>query len=1243
MIVGLLAMLFMIVAAFIVLARADRQTLKLEGRGERVEQAVQATQDVLVKQIGGRSGTDLVTGANYAEIPGYAGVDATSGKAWGAPWLSSPEAIHDPTDTGYDPNSYGYPAVTSLGTAAAVNQPLTGLMVNSDDTTPSSVFVQPGDPLNPIGLNGDTRLNAQQPFADADGDGIPDSSFADVAVATELANAVGGRSVRASGIDPATMSYIGDPNQVRSALGWAQFTQNARYTAAVRIKSHGGMVLAALDDPNDAAQILPFLTQMFNWVKDPDDTNILDPCDLNHQTMLRAMSGTREAVEPLLRRRGGLLVGRQEGQPVNGAAGVPPVLAWFDSQFNQTLVPVWNSAASPTYYKAENWQRFNLADLQEWNVWRQATTIDPQAYNTAFQIGNEASVTALYAPRQLITTANYSDELARIQQPKDLAMWPPLPIPRELGLRQGALKYYLGRITDANRGAFGANGQFLAPLGTQVILELANYFHELLRAHGDWKGTGTVREALTRRQQALSLAVNTVQFAAPHMSDGNIDTVWYEELVPPTTYRYYGYKPQPFFTQALAYNKPDPNDALNQARLAVAVELFNPYDPKPLYGGPQELVLSRYAITVGLTANESAPPMTKVVLDPASMGATWPIEMAARSFLVGAFWDGNLSNSNNYFQGKPEVNGVHRGLPIPHPAAGQSLWVHLWHWAPLLGGGWYMVDRIEVQPPVNNNVFPSRPVQPADHWYANRSRETAYEAYFGQTQGIPRWRMTVEFPSGTPNFDCPGDVYSSLSHPGPDTTALGAGNADSQSLAATIDGPCVPLYTMNANLVGVTLRGVTRPASFPTVGFMLYVPRFAHMEEVGTSQQPVSYLLHEQWDKRGYILDQAGNPAQFPPLDFGHMPVFDNSQNTETISGTPGFDLTGRVPWGQLVFDYFTTQDPNAVDPYHVPGRIDINTAPWFVLANLPVFGGVGNVASANLPVGSSVTGAAPAFWSAAAGILAGDGWPPSGVHRYLEPTTNSTTPGFIQGSADTNGEWYRLGPYLAQALAAYRDRTAYITINASDPYSVLANANWRDNPLRFPYRPLQYDNDPATNTPDPNSPRGMLDLSSVANPAAWKRGVLSIGELANVIGCDGSNTSQLGVPLDPSRTVLGGYDNSHTGPNLAGDFMKAVSLLALLDTHFLTTRSNTFTVYTTLLDRETPSASVSSVTTVDRSNLLPRLMWQDGTGIWANGVQDPPDPTDSTADRYTVIQNGGEPEILARREFPYYGARYDE
>ena len=52
---------------------------------------------------------------------------------------------------------------------------------------------------------------------------------------------------------------------------------------------------------------------------------------------------------------------------------------------------------------------------------------------------------------------------------------------------------------------------------------------------------------------------------------------------------------------------------------------------------------------------------------------------------------------------------------------------------------------------------------------------------------------------------------------------------------------------------------------------------------------------------------------------------------------------------------------------------------------------------------------------------------------------------------------------------------------------------------------------------------------------------------------------------------------------------VEAVSTLVMLDTHFLTSRSNTFTIYVSLIDRKDPQASIRSATSGGRSASHPR------------------------------------------------------
>jgi hypothetical protein len=1190
MIVGLLAMLFMLVSAYIVLARFDRQALKLVSQADQVTQILSAINDLMSGAIRGTGNSDLVSGTAYVDAPGLGGVDA-AGKPWGAGWLALPEPVHR-AGGGYLPRDYVYPAVTSLsgGPATGLRLPQLILDANADGT---AVVVPVSPPSLPNPLT-DTLANTQQAFMDADGDGIPDSHFGACAVLTELANAMEGQGVRATGIDPSSLpSSLSDPNHALF-LPWQQFDQTARYMVAAKIISHGGMVQVSA--PTNLAQWnSQFIQQMFWWAKYPSD----NPLSLN---FLPAMAAESTAVEPVLRRRGGLLIGSR------GASqdGVPPALYAMQAQYPNTFNPPYVTGG-----KDSNWQRFNLASLTDWNLWYKAVTIDAERYLIDPIVERNG-----YMSRQLLTTVNNSDELARIEDPNGIN------VP---GFLPGKAKFYLGAITDTTlasnnvpMGAFLADGSFndrLAitgmskPQGFMIVRELFDYFREMLQAYDD----SSTNEAVSRDEQAWMLAVNTVAFAAPAAPSAggvHVDAVYSDPAFSGKIY--IGYAPQPFITQVVAYNK---TTVLNDpARVALAIELYNPNDP---YGAGQ-LDPGRFGISIN---DAFDPSIATTYVNLGQLSVANPAVLNGRSFSVFVANDGG---NNTFFDDKTYpvgAAGVLAGLSVPYPSAGTTLKVRLWRRCAdtsLLPQPWYKVDQFEVD---TTNPGGSA-LDPDKQWYLKVQRDTAYEPYFGRWSGtIPvlepqaRWRVTVAFPSADP-VDYPKMKSPPVFTSDPTTILpeLGAGNGSPAALGTTF-GPCVPLYTMNPTAaaqpyaeVFTVLHGAARPAAFPTAGFMLFVPRFSHTVD-GATRKAVTEILYEQWQKPTHAV--TGYPA-----DFGHMPIFNNTQALRTAPDYGGFQQTGRVPWGLLVFDYFTTLNPNGpdriaktaddIDPCRVPGRININDASWYVLAGLPLIGPTNPADWAtDLPLGyvnlaagnTTPTNASPAFWSANSGVLVGAWADSPTIMRY--PGT------FLDRSTATSGQWYRLGPYLGQAAAAYRDRVAYVSA-ASAPFDA---AHFR-NAAGIVYRPAA----------------GYGSIRQTTAGTNLCRGFLSLGELGNVMGFDGSNSNELlglPAPLTPGgSTVLGGYD-AGAGSN-GGDFMKAVSLLALLDTHFLTTRSNTFTIYATLTDRKNPQASVRSQMTVDRSNLLPRLI-VDALG------------------NVTVLQNTGPPELIGQRETSYFNARYDE
>ncbi len=1202
MIVGLLAMLFMLVSAYITLARFDRKTMRQIGRGKEIEKIVDGLNDVVRAQLAPDSSAGMVTGENYAEIPGY-----REGR-----YLASLEPVRDPQSDTF-PADYRYPAVTSLTGSSAYNETIDALMrdYNYDG---SSASVVPGDKNNP-----DTMGNARNPRMDAVGDGLPDSSFADLELVIELANALGGKSVQVNGLNPNNIAH-----SLPDYPAWRHFDEQARYEAAARIVSHGGMVLVGSSDETGWNQ--QFIRGMFNWIRHPDERQYLDlEQDLQGvEDALQGMSVDGGSIEPLLRRRGGLLMG------TSGDESLPSALRELQDSFPETFDPRYEDR-SPRL-KEDSWQRFNLALENDWHAWRQASCLDPNAFNTFFYnhgVGTDPRES--YVPRRLITTVSYSDELAREQtgllgnQPLDLYN----DVPR--GIDPGQLKFDLNRLKRAFKGVYYQPGA-----GDQVVKELFAYYHEML-ADYVWEGklhyepgepeeialggTDEAANAVKRRRQAFMLAVNTLAFTAPRRADGYVDVVEYTDagdstaaFLPAQWPRiYYGYGPQPFITQVIAYNKLDTGGigGEEEGDIALAIELYNPNDPTGLPDS-QALYLPQFALSVndsydGTTATEEAGlrPLDEghVMVD----SGTWNEQMAGRQFRTISVHEGGNSFFDTVVDGKIDLETSYIDTQS------RSIMVKLWRRGSL--GHWHLVDEQEVDIGSKTEL---------ETWYVNVFRDCSAVPYMGKCDPTvdrwARWRMVMSYPKSSKYCQ---DNDSGTSAPDSDRiNALGNETLGNESYgytpSPTTFGPCIPLYTMNANpnVQGPVIHGAERPPSFPTVGFMLFVPRYSHMRiPIGAVPRrvPMGKMLYDAWDNTdgdGRLYNFSSDPfnSKPTPADFGHMPVFHNKQ---TVDNTSDFSnsVTGRVPWGLLVFDYFTTLNVDGpdglpgsgdeeIDPYRVAGRININMAPWYVLAGLPVIGPKEGVPGADLPL---TTTASPAFRSASSGVLTGTD--SVGVLRFSPPGLYYDT--------ETGTGWWRLGPYLGQAAAAYRDRVQYTT-SAPWMFLELQYAHKR-NPSQTgneAYRPIIYG--PFDKINYGGGIRGGGSLGGM-------RGFLTLGELANVAGFD-------------SRVLSG------AGSTSSFDFFKAVSLLALLDTHFLTTRSNTFTVYTTLTDRENPQASLRSQITVDRSKLLPKLLWQD---INDNGVWNP--ESGVGGDRYTLIEYNGEPEIIGQREIGYFNARYDD
>jgi len=1387
MVVGLLAMLFIIITAYITLARFDAVTLGLVQERFETDRIVDSVNTLVLSRMRDQwldSDGQILAGGLERDaagnlqgvLPDYSAEDIPG--TGGSRYLASLEPVRDltkdPTAIDVNPGAFFWPAVTSLtGDDGVARTPTTGLnpTIGQYSTSLDKLMGLASTDFNDNGVVDADEFNfglayagaasysaqlarwARDPRNDADGDGIPDSSMQLTAPGTEAANAIGGITVRTPAdewdVPFVPAAVVGSPGYAAYAA-YKRFTDTARYGIGQRVISHGGMV--SLDAPAYGNGINPwnrhFVANTFNWARSQLDGGRTLGWD--EDDLFDLIADNAAALEPILRRRGGASANfLVELQGTQDYRRVVEALRELEDRFPATFALNIRQQDNP-------WQRFNISargipsnrTAADWPAWRYSMTKDASRYNQGVLYGQGAFDLRLnwYDSKHLLTTTSYSDDLARDQgdvtngnggQPQ---------------LVPGQLKFYLGDITAPNngpppRGAFHSSGYFDINSGRMVIERLVAHFNEMLSGHDGWGSTGTDTEGLSRLEQARMLAVNTVAFAAPRMTTaipGYVDVISYSP--PLANIEYVGYGPQPYITQVLVHADadwddldvdgtidPEPEDAIKEKDTVFAIELYNPNDKfAPVAGGPDEhaLWLPQFAISFGDEYPGNPPSNDRLRIltttpPPGFLGVTTMTppggvtdRFPGRSYLTirvddddGAAFDNDFlrdhfpasGNWNATIEGVQQLLDPGRDRQAP---LDEVFVVKLWRGADRNFDGdvdtWYVVDEFVVNEPDDPRLDPDNPADPVDPSWVNAYRDMQSERYFGfdpsnALEPIAAWRMTVGFlPDKLQGVNVPGremydtDVdgsfYSDQDGTGdasPKVTTFGQANI-------TNKGPTVPLYTMNAplppsNLPGGStfIHGSYRPNSFPTVGFMLFVPRFSHKATFGglsgNAYTPAGEVIREHMIVREQHFNYHERTSL--PADLGHMPVFDNHQDARD-SRYFADKAAGPVPWGQLVFDYFTTINPagndptttaDDIDPYRIPGRININTAPWWVLARIPV---VGPMSDGSLPLNQTALGTppSPAFWSSAAGILAGH------AQTTFEPrlafdAAASGERDMIQYNANadptTAFRWHYLGALLAQSLAAYRDRVPYAGDQFASNRCQLPDAGWtpywyadqRNSGLDpYPYR----------------STRIYGQVRRTNNTNEEFRGFLTIGELANVKGFDSTlfyhptgivaveDGVQQAPPLDDPQAPVN--PAAPVKRAFMGDYFKAVSLLALLDSNFITTRSNTFTVYTSVMDRENPQASVRSQVTIDRSNLLPRAVLkqvQIGGDLYSipglvasdndnsisrvygnygtlSGVYD--DYASEPKETPRILTNATAlPEIIAERRVGYYNAKFDD
>jgi len=301
-------------------------------------------------------------------------------------------------------------------------------------------------------------------------------------------------------------------------------------------------------------------------------------------------------------------------------------------------------------------------------------------------------------------------------------------------------------------------------------------------------------------------------------------------------------------------------------------------------------------------------------------------------------------------------------------------------------------------------------------------------------------------------------------------------------------------------------------AAYPTTGSLLLLMRHAN-----TIDRSFTTFLRDDLELSGDMM-----------VDTGRMPVFDlgmrHHQELEedpTRTAVPNVNKNEpgglmHLPWGQLVFDYFTAlpranQDPYAViDPatecinrnqpevdlggLRVHGRINLNAAPWKVLAGLPLM--------------------------------------PRDAFRAYPGRLRTKIENYAVLAAPLPDEVVPIGDALAKAIVSYREAR-----------SIDGNTG-------------EYGG------PDPLNPNGR---GWTADTPKFRRGTgfMTVGELANVRHAQAF--------IDPANQPVAGftqysYYRTDAGLNGSGaeDYVGSIALLVALG-DWVTVRSHVFTLYGTL------------------------------------------------------------------------------